>query len=190
MHSRKHSAGVAAIELALVLPLLLLLSYPVYDFFRAIQASMILTNISREGANLASRTSNPDYQDIMNKLAATTPPLEMIDDGMIYVTLIKGEIRDGSLKNVVQEQYRWRNGPTGNYSPPVSIWDCTQWNTDGSCNMPTPLPVTNNMSLTLDNGESVYAVDVFYRLPSLFGFGSSLMSIRIFPEEFHSMTIL
>lgn len=190
MHSRKRAAGVAVIELALVLGLLLMLSYPVYDFFRAIQTEMILVNISREGANLASRSSNPGYQDIMNKLAATTPPLKMPADGMIYISLVKGGVRDGLVKNIVQEQYRWKNGPIGNYSPQVPIWNCTQWKTDGSCNMPGTLPVTNNMPIVLGDGEAVYAVDVFYRQPSLFGFGSGLMSISVFPEEFHSVTIL
>lgn len=190
MHSRKRSAGIAAIELALVLPVLLMLSYPVFDFFRAIQTQMILTSISREGANLASRTANPDYQDIMDKLASTTPPLEMPADGMIYITIVKGGMRDGSVANIVQEQYRWKNGPTGNYSPQASIWNCAQWKIDGRCTMPNTLPATNNLPLALGDGELVYAVDVFYRLPSLFGFGSGLMGIRTFPEEFHSMTIL
>ncbi len=56
MKNRKKSAGTAAVEFAFILPLLVLLAIPIFDLARIIQANMILINISREGANLASRT--------------------------------------------------------------------------------------------------------------------------------------
>lgn len=181
-------AGLATIEFAFVLGLLLMLSYPVYDFFRAIQTSMVLTNIAREGANLAARTSNPDYQDIMNKLAATAPPLKMGVDGMIYITVVKGV--GNPVSNEVQEQYRWEDGPTGNYSPQIQTWNCASWKNDGGCNMPNPLPMTNNLPLSLAAGDVIYIVDVFYRQPSLFDYSSGLLTLGVFPEQFHARLIL
>lgn len=75
MNRKKAYAGVAAVEFALFLPVLLLLALPMFDFARAIQANMILVNMSREGASLASRASlEYTSQQIIGSLASTSPP--------------------------------------------------------------------------------------------------------------------
>ena len=76
----RHSVrGGAAVEFLFCLPLLILLLLPVADLARVIQANMILTNISREGANLASRTSMKP-QELMEALAARdTSPRELAE---------------------------------------------------------------------------------------------------------------
>ena len=87
--SRRAARGIAAVEFAIVLPLLALLLFMLADLSRAIQAKTILLNISREGANLASRSTSDlsgSGQAIMNALAASTPPLDMNKRGMIYIT--------------------------------------------------------------------------------------------------------
>ena len=55
--SRRRSAqdrGTAAVEFALVLPLLLLVALGIIDFGRAINAQITLTQAAREGARLAA----------------------------------------------------------------------------------------------------------------------------------------
>jgi Flp pilus assembly protein TadG len=86
------SSGQSAVEIALVLPLLVLMALGIYDFSRAIQANNIIVNMSREGANLVSRTTR-DPQDIMNALAFTANPLAINTDGMMYIT--KGKVSGG-----------------------------------------------------------------------------------------------
>lgn len=191
MTLRKYTTGAAIIELALVLAMLLMLSYPVFDFSRAIQATQIMISVSREGANLAARLSNSDYQRVMSDIAGTTPPFAMANNGMIYITVIKGESDSPSdpVRNVVIEQHRWLGGPS-DYSPVVAIWTCSNWNwATGSCRLPSD-PTTTALPLALEDGEVVYAVDVFYRLPSLFRFGVGTASAPNVPDEFHARTIL
>jgi len=63
----KKSDGAALVELAIILPVLLLLAFGVFELGRAIQAKNIITNMSREGANLAARpgikNTNEAYVD-------------------------------------------------------------------------------------------------------------------------------
>jgi len=67
------SQGQSLIELAILLPLLLMLVFGVIDYARAIQFNNILVAMSREGANLASRTSALP-QDIIRALNVTADP--------------------------------------------------------------------------------------------------------------------
>ncbi|BCR03460.1 hypothetical protein DESUT3_05290 [Desulfuromonas versatilis] len=166
--------GAVIVELAMVLPLLLLLVYGIADYAQAIQAKNILINISREGANLASRTSSSPL-DIMSALATTAQPLEMARRGRMYITRVEG--RDGGPR--VTEQYLWPGG----YPSSSRVWgECGRW-LDGACEMPDQLP-TANLDMDLANGEVVFAVEVFYSYQPLIGYvlqnTSELYSITLF----------
>lgn len=124
--SRRKATGVVSVELALLLPILVALALPVVDVARNIQAQMILINVSREGANLSSRASlTYPMQTIMSSLTATTPPLNMDANGMIYITEIMGnnncDANGNSCTGVVVAQYRWTGG---NYFPASKLWTC------------------------------------------------------------------
>lgn len=198
---RGKCAGAAVVEFALVLPLLILLALPIFDFARAIQANMIVVNMSREGASLASR-ANLTYSDqqIMGALASTAPPLDMSNSGMIYITRVMGHAEAGGIRNVVLDQYRWAQGwNQSHYSPPSAVWNCgtsgTSWATGGSCrNIPTgnSAPTANVMTGQLSDGEVIYAVDVFYGFNTLFGgmnLGFGLTTPQL-SHDLHAMTVL
>jgi hypothetical protein len=77
--------GVAALELALILPMLLIMAFWVIDFGRLIQARLIVTNVSREGGSLASR----DISFGADLLQSSGAPLDLNGSGRIYVSKIK-----------------------------------------------------------------------------------------------------
>lgn len=163
--------GLVSVELALLLPLLLLLIFGVVDFGRAIQTQMILVNLSREGANLAARSNRPlaeSHQEIIGSLAATTPPLDMPTRGMVYITKIMGDAQGGVVRNIVLEQYRWANH---SYHPSSRVWNCGSWGNDGRCTeltTPDEAPSVPLMAGKLNDGEVIYAVESFYQFDSLF----------------------
>jgi hypothetical protein len=170
----RRQKGVAAVEFALVLPLLLMLAVPVFDLARIVQGDMILTNLSREGANLASRSSQ-DPQTIMTALAMTTPPLDMATNGSMYISKIMGN--GPGKSNVILEHYRWTKGA----QQPSRVWTCNSWATDGSgkcSNIPSAGSAINDaMSNQLADGEVIYVVEGLYRSTILFagmnlGFGA------------------
>ena len=126
---RVRSKGAAAVETALLLPLLVLLALPVADLARALQARLILDAISREGASLAARGGLPlkdASQAIMDALAATAPPLDLRRDGMLVVSRIMGS----AAGPVVLDQYRWLGG---GHDAAVSVAGCAGWDAAGRC---------------------------------------------------------
>jgi hypothetical protein len=200
---RGASSGMAAVEFALVLPLLLLLVVCLVDIARAIQANMILLSLSREGANLAARGALPlkdGSQAIIGALASTAPPLDMNARGMIYITKIMGnKDKSGAIRNVVLEQYRWDDRAknlgwtSSNYRPASSVWNCNNWGTDGSCKgIPAPdaAPAVSLMEGALSDGELIYAVESFYNFNMLFG-GLTLGagSLPVIGPNLHAMTV-
>ncbi|MGK5080373.1 TadE/TadG family type IV pilus assembly protein [Janthinobacterium sp. HLX7-2] len=174
--SRHAARGIAAVEFAIVLPLLALLLFMVVDLSRAIQAKIILLNISREGANLAARSTadlSGSSQTIMNALAASTPPLDMSGRGMIYITKIMGYTAKSGLRNIVLEQYRWSAGVNASgYQPASQVWQCGSWDSGGTCTniaKTDSAPVVSLMQGMLSDGELIYAVETFYNFDMLFG---------------------
>jgi Flp pilus assembly protein TadG len=200
---RKRGAGLAAVEFALLLPVLLVLLIGLIDVARALQAQMILINLSREGANLASRGKlqlSENAQTIIGQVAASAPPLDMNKLGMIYITRIMGSTSGGSTKSIVLEQYRWddsvnnRGFRVSGYAPLSKVWTCSNWasGTAGTCVVPSgsSAPVVSMMSGQLLDGEVIYVVEVYYKFNMLFKtftFGS--FSTPTLATDFYSMTV-
>lgn len=150
----RYARGVAAVELALVLPILLLLVLGVVDFARAIQFNNILVHLTREGANLAARTTaDPTY--ILKTLMDTATPMKMNTDGMMYITKLVGR-EDGRAN--VDEQHRPETG--GKRSLESRIWSCSNWS-GARCNLPNTRPIVS-LPMNLREGETVYAVEALY----------------------------
>jgi Flp pilus assembly protein TadG len=198
--TRGKQKGIAAVEMALMMPLLVILALPVIDFARNMQAQMILINVSREGANLASRASlTYPMQTIMTSLAMTTPPLNMAANGMIIITEIMGynncDANGNNCNGVVVAQYKWTGG---NYASAASqIWSCGSWATDGTggCNnlpaVGNSSPVVTLLQGQLSNGQTAYAVESFYYQPPWVGaltFGPSITTPALSPN-LYAMTV-
>ena len=196
--AQRAARGIAAVEFAIVLPLLAVLLFMVVDLSRAIQAKIILLNISREGANLASRATSDlsgSGQSIMNALAASTPPLDMNKRGMIYITKIMGYASSptAGVRNIVLEQYRWDAGAKASgYLPASQVWRCGSWSNGTCTGIPKDkdAPMVTLMQNQLADGELIYAVETFYNFDMLFGtlkFGNS--TTPILGPNLNSMTV-
>lgn len=150
----RYARGIAAVELALVLPVLLVLALGVIDFSRAIQFNNVLVHLTREGANLAARTTEqPSY--ILKALMDTAAPLEMNTDGMMYITKLQGQ-RNGPPR--VLNQYRPTSGGKGSLRS--ALVSCNGSWSAGTCTPSGTQTVT--LPVTLNEGEIVYAVESMY----------------------------
>lgn len=165
LRSRRASRGQSLVEFALVVPVLLTLALGVVDFSRAILFNNMLVNMSREGANLAARTTEK-AQFIIDALNNTAAPLDMEAHGMIYVSRVVG-VDDGAggTMALVTQQFRALRGDVALGS---RLWACPGWAADGSCNLPggqngrlvaLPLP--------LALGEEVHVVETIYDYRSI-----------------------
>ena len=159
------------VEMTIVTPVLLLLVVSVVEVTRALQATSILTSVSREAASLASRGVSDSHQKIMEGLANTTTPLDFPNHGTMYITLVAS---DESERPFVAQQYRWR---TNNLDADSKIWsDCTDWGADGACLMPADRPNLVDFPMRLEDGEAVYVVETLYdyKILSTLAFESDL----------------
>lgn len=154
--------GQALLELALVLPLLVLLVLGVVDFSRVLLANNIITNMSREGADLASRgnvqgaDANASNQYIMTAVGYTAQPLNMPAYGMMYITVIQG-VSGGGIQIVAPSPYAWSGTAlTGSNKPASRI------------STPTPSNPNPLFPFTLAAGDTAYVFEVFYRFQSIF----------------------
>jgi Flp pilus assembly protein TadG len=198
MARRQH--GVVAVEFALLLPMLLMLLFGMMDAGRALQANIIITNISREGANLVARGTAPletSSQDVIYALMASAPPLNVNQQGMIYITRVMGVVTAGVSRSVVLDQYRWDDAVrnlgfrVNGYQPDSKAYDCTAW--DGShcisvnSLLRPPSPIMNG---TLQDGEVVYVVETFYRYDMLLSIkATAALDLPNLGPDLYSMTV-
>jgi hypothetical protein len=193
LRNPKASTGQSLIELTLILPVLLVLMLGVIDFARAIQLNNILVNMSREGANLAARTSYTP-QAIITVLSSTASPMVMQADGMLYVTKLIGRKanpscrEDCEIEAKVEDQSR---ALSGDFSLKSRVWpNCgttgSHWRSDGHCQLPDShsVLVLAHLPMALMDGETVYAVEAIYNYNVIVGY---MMTTR---PELYSMTVL
>jgi len=89
--------GVALVELALLLPILVVLAFGVIDLGRLIHARLVVTNVSREGGSLASRDIQTG-NNLITMLQSSATPFNLATQGRIYVYRINaGETRRDPL---------------------------------------------------------------------------------------------
>ena len=155
------TSGQACIEMAIALLVLIPMLLGVYDF--AIRASNSISNMSREGANMASRL--PDRrQDIMNALAVTAQPLDMKANGMIYITQLQGD--------KIVSQVGWQSGDlNGVISSRI-----------GTPTAAEPTPVAHGVNAALGPTQTAYVVEVFYNYHSLFS-SSGLLGRQLYAKS-------
>lgn len=199
--SRVRQRGVAAVEFALLLPMLLILALCAIDGARALQANIIITNIAREGANLVARGGtdlDEGSQDIIYALMASAPPLNVNQQGMVYITRVMGVESNGVSRSVVLDQYRWDDAARGlgfrksSYQPSSRIYGCGAWSSAGRCTSISSAarPAAPVLTGKLDNGEVVFVVETFYKfdmMVSAFTVGSS--TLPTFGPDLYSMSV-
>ena len=89
--SFRNDKGAALIEFCLILPVLLVLVFAIIDFGRLIHARLIITNVTREGGNLASRDIKSGT-DLIAMLRSSATPLDLNGSGRICISSIEAGI--------------------------------------------------------------------------------------------------
>jgi len=84
--ARRRERGASLLELALLLPLLAVMAFGVIDLGRLIHARLVVTNVSREGASLASRGRDPS--NLMTMLESSAKPFDLKGNGLIIITKV------------------------------------------------------------------------------------------------------
>jgi len=104
-----HPLGLVAVEAALVLPLLILVTFGAIDLAQYINMSQMLSNASREGARIATRSSTGTVDEIedtiLNYLSDAMPQLS--EEQVAHAVKIEikslvgnGEIIGGAMNTI------------------------------------------------------------------------------------------
>jgi hypothetical protein len=79
-------SGQAFVEFTFVTATLLLLIFGLIDFCRAISVRQVITSLSREGSNLASR--NTSLSNSIAAVLAASDPLNITNNGRIFISVV------------------------------------------------------------------------------------------------------
>lgn len=105
---QRHDAGnqgIALLEFALILPVLIIMAFGVIDFGRLIQTRLIISNVSREGGSVASRETAID-PNFLNLLITSAKPLDLAGgDGKIMITRIVAGVSEEKPSPTIQDFY-------------------------------------------------------------------------------------
>lgn len=155
--ARWHGKGLAAVEFAMVLPVLLLIFFGIVDLGRAVLTRQILTNLSREAANLASRGTS--LADTLAAIQISAAPLDLAANGKLIVTEV---LRDtnGQLKVYAQLT-------SGGLSNPSRVGQ----GIGNAAQLPPASPPVP------PNGQTLMAAEVFYHSAALTPLGTLLNSV-------------
>lgn len=190
-HSKSRERGIAMLEMAVFLPLLLILALPVIDYGRNLLDQLAMTGLAREVGNLVSRyQANQPMQTLLQDLANSAPSLDMAHAGRIVVTQLKGDhcaLGAQQCQALVVGQYQW-NG--GGYHGGQAIWQCaSSYDRDGFCQPVGGSAVVTSLELNgkLYQGQDAFVVEVFYQFEPLFPRG--ILGVGAPPSEVSARTV-
>jgi hypothetical protein len=153
---RHNERGVALVELALLLPILVVLAFGVIDLGRLIHARLVVTNVSREGGSLASR----DIQvgdALITMLQSSATPFNLQTQGRIHVIKIKaGETRFDPLPYIDSRVSR------GSYTAASSSISGNVNDTPGGLSSTLMNHLTFKTSINTSELSEINIVEVFY----------------------------
>ena len=163
---RKDKSGLAMLEFALLLPMLLVLTLGSFEVGRYALLTQKIDRISATIADLVARAEALSATEVDNLLDATdylAQPFEFSTSGMVIVSSIVG--RDGQEPIIIGQ--RSRGTITGQSSKIGS---------DGG-EATLPAAFTDADGQTLEEGEGVIVTEVFYNyVPYFAGAGGDFVS--------------
>jgi hypothetical protein len=137
--------GAAFVELALCLPMLFVLMFGVIEFSQLILDNQIMTGLSRQGSNIASREPNMKLQTIVSALGTQGASLNIGTRGRIIITEVDGT----STKPVIESQAISTTG-----IPATSVTE--SWISNPRRNIPL------NAKTLLNAGQPIFVTEIFY----------------------------
>jgi hypothetical protein len=103
----REQRGQSLVELALVLPLLVLLIIATSDIGMAMVTQITLTNASREGARLAARGNVFAPADVLRVVREHSRSLDLDAHGTVWLTVLQSNANDdGSCCSIIFSQQR------------------------------------------------------------------------------------
>ena len=142
----RNNSGQALIEFMFVAAMLLLLVFGLIDFCRAIFTRQVITNLTREGANLVSR--NTTITNAAAAVIASASPLDINAHGRVIISVVTN---NGGVA-IVADQLSQGGISTNTVTSKVA---------PGGIGSIAKMPSTTPLQLPQSN-QTVYVTEVYY----------------------------
>jgi Flp pilus assembly protein TadG len=134
-------SGRAAVEFALIAALMLVLFCVLVDFSRAIHDEQVMTGLSRQGSNLASRGTS--LSDSAAAVLAGDSPLNLSSNGEVIITSVTNVNKVYTITNQVSEGSVSQNSRVG-----IGVGNTAS--------------VPSSAAAMLQLGQTIYITEIFY----------------------------
>jgi Flp pilus assembly protein TadG len=144
-------SGQSLIEFSMVVIMLIMLTFGLIDVCRAIYMRQVIVNLTREGANLASRGTGDTRAEIISNavaaVVASASPLSITTNGLVIITAVTNRPGVGPYVNTQQKK-----GGINNVSSKVGT----------SVGSAATLPNTNPYPALSQSNYTVYVTEIYY----------------------------
>lgn len=170
---RQNNSGQALLELALIMPMLMIFVFGIVDYTRAIYDQEVITNLAGEGSSIASRGAG---------LAATAAAvwsdadIDMANNGCVIVTSVASP-SSGSYKVTGQAYSTTCNSASskiGCFPPPSGC---------GAATIPTLVQTVVQSS----TNPNVYITEVYFKFSPVTPVGSFLHTSNFLPSQLYAV---
>jgi len=170
---KRDNSGQALLELAFVVPMLLVFVFGLVDFTRAMYDLEVITNLAGEGSSQASRGTT-----LINTAASvmTDADINMNSDGCVIVTSVNSP-SSGSYKVTGQVSSSPCNSGTS------KIGQCTP--VGGVCTGSATVPSQVQTVLSASTNITIYVTEVTYNFSPVTPIGAFLHKSNWLPSQLY-----
>jgi Flp pilus assembly protein TadG len=170
---RQNNSGQALLELALIMPMLMIFVFGIVDYTRAIYDQEVITNLAGEGSSMASRGGG---------LAATVAAvwsdadIDMADNGCVIVTSVASP-SSGSYKVTGQAYSTVCNSASskiGCFPPPSGCGNAT-------------IPTLVQTVVQTSTNPNAYITEVYFKFTPVTPVGAFLHVSNFLPSQLYSV---
>jgi Flp pilus assembly protein TadG len=177
-------SGQALLEMALVLPMMLIFVMGIVDFSRAAYVREVITNLAGEGSSLASRYDTLSAT-VTQVVTDAGNDLNMASAGCVIVTSVQ-TATSGGTPQVTGQVISSPCNQQSTTDPDPSMIGC--YPATGSChNTNATVPTAVQTLLAYNTGYVVYITEIFYSDQLVTPIGAFLGQASLLPTNLYSV---